>query len=64
MLGIAIWSLIAALGVGDLPGPLKVLDRAGDLIGDGTLLSDTAASLRRVLLASRWGRWSRSRLAS
>ena len=54
-LGIAIWSLIAALGVGDLPGPLKVLDRAGDLIGDGTLLSDTAASLRRVLLGFALG---------
>src|SRR6266542_2082693 len=55
VLGIAIWSLIAALGVGDLPGPLKVLDRAGQLIGDGTLLSDTAASLRRVLLGFALG---------
>src|SRR3954447_7495938 len=55
VLGIAIWSLIAALGVGDLPGPLKVLERARELIADGTLPADTLASLRRVLLGFALG---------
>jgi NitT/TauT family transport system permease protein len=53
VLGIAIWSLIAALGA--LPGPLKVLERARQLIADGTLPADTLASLRRVLLGFALG---------
>jgi NitT/TauT family transport system permease protein len=55
VLGIAIWSVIAALGIGDLPGPLAVLDQFRVLIADGTLVSDTAASLRRVLLGFALG---------
>jgi NitT/TauT family transport system permease protein len=55
VLGIAVWALVGALGVGDLPGPLTVLDRGRELIADGTLLGDTAASLRRVLLGFALG---------
>lgn len=47
--GVAVWALLAAQGVHDLPGPVAVGRRAGQLLGDGTLEGDIAASLRRVL---------------
>ncbi len=47
--GVAVWALLASVGVQALPGPLAVADRAGELIADGTLAGDAAASLRRVL---------------
>lgn len=50
VLGIALWSVLAAVGVQGLPGPLAVAERAGELIADGTLADDILASLRRVLL--------------
>lgn len=54
-LGLAVWSLLARLGVQGLPGPLAVMDRAGELIADGTLVRDIGASLRRVLLGFALG---------
>jgi NitT/TauT family transport system permease protein len=47
--GVGVWALLAARGVHDVPGPLAVARRAGQLLGDGTLEGDIAASLRRVL---------------
>ncbi|MGQ4515354.1 ABC transporter permease subunit [Streptomyces sp. DW26H14] len=46
--GIAVWALLAANGVGGLPGPLAVARRGAELLGDGTLEGDMLASLRRV----------------
>lgn len=48
--GLAVWTLVAAFGVEGLPTPLTVLHAFGSLISDGTLLTDTLASLRRVLI--------------
>jgi NitT/TauT family transport system permease protein len=53
--GFAVWSLLAWSGVQGLPGPLAVLERAGELIADGTLIRDIGASLRRVLLGFALG---------
>ncbi|WP_078901196.1 ABC transporter permease [Actinacidiphila yeochonensis] len=47
--GVALWALLAAHGVGDLPGPLAVARRGWDMLRDGTLEGDVLASLRRVL---------------
>lgn len=47
-LGITAWWLIAAAGVQGLPTPADVAERARTLLADGTLVSDVAASLRRV----------------
>lgn len=47
--GLGVWALLAASGVQGLPGPVAVAHRAGELFGDGTLVTDAAASLRRVL---------------
>ncbi|WP_430393210.1 ABC transporter permease [Actinacidiphila reveromycinica] len=47
--GVGLWALLASRGVHDLPGPVAVARRAGQLLGDGTLEDDIAASLRRVL---------------
>ena len=50
VLGIALWSLAAARSANALlPGPLQVLIAAGELLADGTLLHNMAASLARVL---------------
>ncbi|MFI7455180.1 ABC transporter permease [Nonomuraea sp. NPDC049714] len=49
-LGLALWTLLSSIGVQGLPGPLAVAAKGGELIADGTLLLDAAASLRRVLL--------------
>ncbi|GAA3212663.1 MULTISPECIES: ABC transporter permease [Nonomuraea] len=48
--GLALWTLLAVVGVQALPTPLQVAAKAGELIADGTLLDDALASLRRVLL--------------
>lgn len=55
IVGLACWSLLARAGVQGLPGPLAVARRAGGLIADGTLLTDTAASLRRVFIGFALG---------
>ncbi|WP_103887192.1 ABC transporter permease [Actinacidiphila yanglinensis] len=49
-IGLGVWALLAARGVHDLPGPVAVGRRASQLLGDGTLEGDIAASLRRVLV--------------
>ncbi|MCT2581569.1 ABC transporter permease [Actinophytocola gossypii] len=54
-LGIGVWSLLSAIGVQGLPGPVTVADRAGELIADGTLAEDVLASLRRVLIGFALG---------
>jgi NitT/TauT family transport system permease protein len=46
--GIGIWWALATTGFA-LPTPPQVLSRAGELISDGTLLTDIGASLTRVL---------------
>jgi NitT/TauT family transport system permease protein len=48
-IGIGVWAALAAMDVENLPGPVTVGDRAGELISDGTLFEDITASLRRVL---------------
>ncbi|MEE1800993.1 MULTISPECIES: ABC transporter permease [unclassified Streptomyces] len=49
--GVLVWAVVAALGlVENLPTPLAVARKAGDMAADGTLATDTLASLRRVLL--------------
>lgn len=47
--GLAVWALVAAHGVGGLPGPAAVGRRAVEMLRDGTLEGDMLASLRRVL---------------
>ncbi|MFE5256866.1 ABC transporter permease [Streptomyces coelicoflavus] len=49
VLGPLVWVLLAHSGIDDFPGPLAVARRAGEMIGDGTLLDDAGASLKRVL---------------
>ncbi|MEU2128095.1 ABC transporter permease [Streptomyces sp. NPDC018352] len=49
-LGLAAWSVLANSGIDGFPGPVEVARRAITLIGDGTLLADAGASLRRVLI--------------
>ncbi|MFC8096776.1 ABC transporter permease [Streptomyces sp. NPDC057301] len=46
--GLGGWALLSLLGFEDLPGPAQVAARGGEMIADGTLLDDVAASLRRV----------------
>ncbi|MFJ3697401.1 ABC transporter permease [Streptomyces sp. NPDC090052] len=54
--GIAVWAVVAALGlVENLPAPTGVAEKAGAMISDGTLASDTFASLRRVFLGYALG---------
>ncbi|MFI0816329.1 ABC transporter permease [Streptomyces sp. NPDC021098] len=55
VLGVAVWASAAATGLADIPGPLSVGSRAGDLLADGTLGQDALASLRRVLLGFALG---------
>jgi NitT/TauT family transport system permease protein len=53
--GLGVWALLAAHGVGDLPGPLAVGRRAVDMLRDGTLEDDMLASLRRVVIGFALG---------
>ncbi|MEU6113317.1 ABC transporter permease [Streptomyces sp. NPDC047117] len=54
--GVLLWAVVAALGlVENLPTPLAVARKAGDMIADGTLATDTLASLRRVFLGYALG---------
>ncbi|MET7371966.1 ABC transporter permease [Micromonospora arida] len=55
VLGIGIWTVLARIGVSGLPGPQEVAVRAGELTMDGTLLDDSLASLRRVLIGFALG---------
>lgn len=50
VLGLALWGLLSHLKLAGLPGPVEVFDRAVQLVGNGTLLKDTLASIRRVLM--------------
>ncbi|MFD7713915.1 ABC transporter permease [Streptomyces sp. NPDC059785] len=54
-LGIAVWAVTASTQLLDIPGPLSVASRAGELLGDGTLVQDAAASLQRVFLGFALG---------
>ncbi|MDI3193859.1 ABC transporter permease [Pseudarthrobacter sp. AL20] len=47
--GIGLWWLVSVLGVLGLPGPVEVVQRGAELIADGILGGDVAASLSRVL---------------
>lgn len=49
IVGVFLWSLLPQLGIG-LPGPVEVVQRGIELAKDGTLATDTIASLRRVLI--------------
>jgi NitT/TauT family transport system permease protein len=55
LLGLAAWAFFSYLKLAGLPGPLGVLERAGQLISNGTLLNDTLASVRRVLIGFALG---------
>lgn len=48
LIGIGVWWGLSGAGL-DIPAPPVVLDRAIDLIADGTLAGDVVASLRRVV---------------
>jgi NitT/TauT family transport system permease protein len=50
LIGIGVWTLLAARHVQGLPTPLAVVRRFGDLIANGTWATDTLASLKRVLI--------------
>lgn len=52
--GILLWWALSAAGL-RLPSPVEVAVRAWELLIDGTLLSDTAASLQRVLIGFALG---------
>ena len=49
LLGLLVWTGLAAGGVDNFPSPLAVARRAWQLLHEGTLVSDAGASLRRVL---------------
>lgn len=53
-LGILIWWILSVSGF-RLPTPVEVVVRAGQLIADGTLSTDIAASLTRVLIGFALG---------
>ncbi|MBQ1123805.1 MULTISPECIES: ABC transporter permease [Streptomyces] len=54
--GVLGWAVVAALElVENLPTPLAVAQQAGDMVADGTLMTDTLASLRRVFLGYALG---------
>ena len=55
LLGLALWAFFSYLKLAGLPGPLAVLERAGQLISNGSLLNDTLASVRRVLIGFALG---------
>lgn len=50
VLGIGVWVGLSKSGIDGFPGPVSVVERAGELIEQGTLFSDLVASLRRVLI--------------
>ncbi len=52
--GIALWWVLSASGF-SLPTPPQVVERAGQLMADGTLFTDLAASLTRVLIGFALG---------
>lgn len=54
LLGIALWWMLAALGL-KLPTPPEVVERAVTLLGDGTLERDILASLTRVFVGFALG---------
>ena len=54
-LGLALWAFFSYLKLAGLPVPLAVLERAGQLISNGSLLNDTLASVRRVLIGFALG---------
>jgi NitT/TauT family transport system permease protein len=54
VLGILIWWILSVSGF-RLPTPVEVVVRAGQLIADGTLPTDIAASLTRVLIGFALG---------
>ncbi|MGV9778054.1 ABC transporter permease [Streptosporangium sp. NPDC003464] len=49
ILGLLVWVVLAGSGIQGFPGPVAVVERAVQSIGDGTLPGDLLASLRRVL---------------
>lgn len=49
-LGLGLWWCLSYLQLAGLPGPVEVFHRAVQLIANGSLLNDTMASLRRVLI--------------
>lgn len=49
-LGLALWSLFSFINLAGLPGPLSVGTRAIQMIANGQLFVDMAASIQRVLL--------------
>ncbi|MFJ8000410.1 ABC transporter permease [Streptomyces sp. NPDC096310] len=54
--GALVWAVVAALGlVENLPTPLAVARKAGEMAADGTLATDMLASLRRVFLGYALG---------
>lgn len=55
LLGLGLWAFFSHLKLAGLPGPLAVLERAGQLAANGTLLNDTLASVRRVLIGFTLG---------
>jgi NitT/TauT family transport system permease protein len=55
LLGLAIWAFFSHLKLAGLPGPMAVLERSGQLVANGTLLNDTLASVRRVLIGFTLG---------
>jgi NitT/TauT family transport system permease protein len=55
LLGLAIWAFFSHLKLAGLPGPLAVLERAGQLAANGTLLNDALASVRRVMIGFTLG---------
>ncbi|MFC5502983.1 ABC transporter permease [Lysinimonas soli] len=49
-LALGLWFLLSNIGITGFPGPAAVLSRAWTSIQNGVLLSDTLASLQRVLI--------------
>lgn len=50
VVGVGLWWLAAILNPATMPSPTDVFARLVELLSDGTLVSDTLASLRRVLI--------------
>lgn len=54
-IGLTLWTIVSSIGLADLPSPLAVVSRAGEMILDGTLPGDIVASLRRVFIGFALG---------